>query len=192
LRIISRLPVILLLATVAPGQAIHGRGGITLPPPPAVEAVPVTDDYFGTKIQDNYRWLEDANSPETKAFIDDENAYTQRYMEQARIRPQIADDLDRAGACDDLEGAHRARERSVFREAAGRRGSGIDLRAPRLDGEGQAACRSGAVQPRSQYVSRTWRTCRATEHWWRTGARGRLGRNHGARIQCEDRKGDGG
>jgi prolyl oligopeptidase len=94
LQIISRLPVILLLVTVAPGQAIHGRGGITLPPPPAVEAVPVTDDYFGTKIVDNYRWLEDANSPETKAFIDDENAYTQRYMEQARIRPQIANDMD--------------------------------------------------------------------------------------------------
>ena len=79
---------------MASSQAIHGRGGITLPPPPAVEAVPVTDDYFGTKIQDNYRWLEDANSPETKAFIDDENAYTQRYMEQARIRPQITDDMD--------------------------------------------------------------------------------------------------
>jgi prolyl oligopeptidase len=79
---------------MASSQAIQGRGGITLPSPPAVEAVPVTDDYFGTKIQDNYRWLEDANSPETKTFIDDENAYTQRYMEQARIRPQIADDMD--------------------------------------------------------------------------------------------------
>jgi len=83
-----------LSGTMASGQAIHGRGGITLPPPPAVEAVPVTDDYFGTKIVDNYRWLEDANSPETKAFIDSENAYTQRYMEQARIRPQITDDMD--------------------------------------------------------------------------------------------------
>jgi hypothetical protein len=43
-------------------QTIHGRDGITLPPPPAVEAIPVTDDYFGTKITDNYRWLEDAKS----------------------------------------------------------------------------------------------------------------------------------
>ena len=83
-----------LSGTMVSSQAIHGRGGITLPPPPAVEAVPVTDDYFGTKILDNYRWLEDANGPETKAFIDAENAYTQRYMEQARIRPQITDDMD--------------------------------------------------------------------------------------------------
>ena len=55
---------------------------------------PVTDNYFGTKVVDNYRWLENAQSQETKDFIDAENAYTARYMEQARIHPQIADDLD--------------------------------------------------------------------------------------------------
>jgi prolyl oligopeptidase len=83
-----------LSGVVASSQAIHSRAGFTLPPPPDVEAIPVTDDYFGTKIQDNYRWLEDANSPETKTFVDSENAYTQRYMQQARIRPQINDDMD--------------------------------------------------------------------------------------------------
>jgi len=82
------------LAPIAAGQAIHGRGGITLPPPPDAKVAPVTDDYFGTKIVDNYRWLEDANRADTKAFIDAENAYTQRYMEQAKMRPQFADDLD--------------------------------------------------------------------------------------------------
>ena len=94
MRSFTYLSAILLLGTIASGQAIHGRGGITLPPPPDVQATPVTDNYFGTKIVDNYRWLEDANSAETKAFIDDENAYTQRYMEQARIRSQIANDMD--------------------------------------------------------------------------------------------------
>ncbi len=73
---------------------IHGRSGIVLPPPPAVDATPVTDNYFGTKVVDSYRWLEDAKSPETRAFIDAENAYTARYLKQARIRPQIVDDLD--------------------------------------------------------------------------------------------------
>jgi len=75
-------------------QTIHGRAGITLPAPPAVEAVPVADDYFGTKIPDSYRWLEDAKSPETRAFIDAQNAYTARYMKQAHIRSQLEDDLD--------------------------------------------------------------------------------------------------
>src|SRR5947209_17876284 len=75
-------------------QTIHGRDGITLPAPPAVEADPVTDDYFGTKITDSYRWLEDAKSAKTRAFIEAENAYTTRYLKQAKIHSQILDDLD--------------------------------------------------------------------------------------------------
>ena len=79
--------------TVA-AQTIHGRSGITLPPPPDAQAVPVSDDYFGTKVVDSYRWLEDAKSPETRAFIDAENAYTDRYLKQAPIRSQVTDDLE--------------------------------------------------------------------------------------------------
>lgn len=81
-------------SAVAVGQAIHGRDGIALPPPPEVNKVPVTDDYSGTKITDDYRWLEDARSPETREFIQEENAYTNRYMQQAKIRGEIQDDLD--------------------------------------------------------------------------------------------------
>ncbi|MEI9968166.1 MAG: hypothetical protein WDM87_05895 [Terracidiphilus sp.] len=94
MRNLSLVSAIFLLGTIASSQTIHSRGGFTLPSPPDVESVPVTDNYFGTKIVDNYRWLEDANSADTKAFIDAENAYTARYMEQARIHPQIANDMD--------------------------------------------------------------------------------------------------
>ena len=84
----------LLAAQTAQHQIIHGRGGITLPAPPAVETHPVTDDYFGTKIVDPYRWLEDAHSADTRDFIEAENAYTARYFKQARIRPDVVSDLD--------------------------------------------------------------------------------------------------
>ena len=88
------LAIWLAAGSSAVAQAIHGHEGIALPPPPAAEAIPVANDYFGTKILDSYRWLEDAKSPETQAFIDAQNAYTARYLKQARIRPQILDDLD--------------------------------------------------------------------------------------------------
>jgi prolyl oligopeptidase len=88
------IAVWLVVGICALAQTIHGRDGITLPPPPEVQAVPVADNYFGTRIVDSYRWLEDAKSPATRAFIDAENAYTARYLKQARIRPQVADDLD--------------------------------------------------------------------------------------------------
>ena len=77
-----------------PAKIIHGRGGITLPAPPAVESDPVTDNYFGTKIADSYRWLEDAKSTRTRQYIDEENAYTARYLKLDRDRAGIADDLD--------------------------------------------------------------------------------------------------
>jgi prolyl oligopeptidase len=93
-RILLCLAIMLSTGLSASAQIIHGRDGITLPPSPAVDIQPIVDNYFGTKITDNYRWLEDAKSPETRAFIDAENAYTARYMKQARIRQQIADDLD--------------------------------------------------------------------------------------------------
>ncbi len=93
---------------VAMAQSVHGREGITLPPPPAVEAVPVSDNYFGTKISDSYRWLEDGKSPETRAFIDAENAYTARYLTQARIRSQVVDDLT---ALEDVSSVRMPRER---------------------------------------------------------------------------------
>lgn len=107
------------------GQTIHGRSGIVLPPPPAVAVQPVVDDYFGTKITDNYRWLEDAHSPEIRAFIDAENAYTARYFAQARIRSQVVDDLQ---ALEDVSEAGEPIERA---------GSYFFLK--RLSGEQQAS-----------------------------------------------------
>jgi prolyl oligopeptidase len=73
---------------------IHGGDRITLPLPPPTDVVPVVDNYFGTKITDNYRWLEDAKSPETREFINQQMAYTDRYFKQAKVRPELVDKLD--------------------------------------------------------------------------------------------------
>lgn len=73
---------------------VHGRDGITLPPPPVAAVKPVTDDYFGTtKVVDDYRWLEDASSPETLKWIVAENAYTQKYLGQVKDLPRIRKEL---------------------------------------------------------------------------------------------------
>ncbi|MBI3885465.1 MAG: S9 family peptidase [Opitutae bacterium] len=43
---------------------------------PAAQKSDQTDDYFGTKIADPYRGLEDLDSPETRAWVQAENALT--------------------------------------------------------------------------------------------------------------------
>ena len=83
-----------LVSTQTSQTPIQGGDRIRLPLPPDVEKKAVVDNYFGTKITDDYRWLEDAKSPETRDFIDKQMAYTDRYLKQARIRPEFADNLD--------------------------------------------------------------------------------------------------
>ena len=47
---------------------------------PKTKKVEQTDDYHGTKVTDPYRWLEDDHSLETKAWVMQENATTEKYM----------------------------------------------------------------------------------------------------------------
>ncbi|HUO60397.1 MAG TPA: hypothetical protein VMU24_06990, partial [Candidatus Acidoferrales bacterium] len=51
------------------------------------------DDYHGTKVADPYRWLEDADSPETRAWVESENKLTFGYLEQIPARKLIKERL---------------------------------------------------------------------------------------------------
>jgi len=48
-----------------------------------------SDNYFGTKIADPYRWMEDLNSPELKQWIDAENATTFKYLDSLPVRDAL-------------------------------------------------------------------------------------------------------
>jgi prolyl oligopeptidase len=77
----------------AAAQSIHTGDGLPLGAAPAAATQPVTDKYFGVKVEDSYRWLEESKSPDTRAFIDAENAYTARYLKAAHVRSGAVDDL---------------------------------------------------------------------------------------------------
>ena len=50
------------------------------PEPPETQVRVVTDNLHGNVIEDPYRWLEDQEAPETRAWIDSQNAYTQALL----------------------------------------------------------------------------------------------------------------
>jgi len=47
------------------------------------------DDYFGVKVPDPYRWLEDENSAETKAWVEAENKITFAYLDKIAYREKL-------------------------------------------------------------------------------------------------------
>jgi prolyl oligopeptidase len=62
---------------------------------PATRRVPVADAYHGVAVTDDYRWLEDAASPEVEAWIAAQNAATRAYLDALPARAAIRDRLKR-------------------------------------------------------------------------------------------------
>jgi prolyl oligopeptidase len=56
---------------------------------PETRKVDQVDDYFGTKVADPYRWLEDDNSADTAAWVAAENKVTFAYLEKIAAREPI-------------------------------------------------------------------------------------------------------
>ena len=61
---------------------------------PDTKKVTQTDNYFGTKVSDPYRWLEDDKSDETAAWVTAENKITQDYLSKIPFREQVRKRLE--------------------------------------------------------------------------------------------------
>lgn len=60
---------------------------------PATKRTEQTDEYFGTKVQDPYRWLEDDMSEETKSWVKEQNKVTDAYLDRIPFRSNIKNRL---------------------------------------------------------------------------------------------------
>jgi len=61
---------------------------------PEAKKVDTVDTYFGTKVPDPYRWMENENSSELKEWINAENKITQNYLAQIPYRKKIESRLN--------------------------------------------------------------------------------------------------
>lgn len=82
---------------VACGVAVLAGDGALSPALryPHAKMVDQVDDYHGVKVADPYRWLEDTDSPDTRAWVEAENKLTFSYLEQIPYRQAIHDRLTR-------------------------------------------------------------------------------------------------
>src|SRR6266542_713321 len=84
------IAVILAFAAVPRAGTAQATGSLRYP---AAQKGDQVDVYFGTRVADPYRWLEDTDSPATKAWVDAENSLTFDYLsripERAAIRSRV-------------------------------------------------------------------------------------------------------
>src|ERR1044072_7736666 len=76
------LLTLLLISSTAPVQA-------QVPKPPPSRIDNVREVIHGVEITDPYRWLEEQDSPETRAWIDAQNKYTHSLLDELPSRPLI-------------------------------------------------------------------------------------------------------
>lgn len=60
---------------------------------PKTKTVNQVDEYFGVKVADPYRWLEDDNSAETAAWVEAENKVTQDYISKIPFRNALKEKM---------------------------------------------------------------------------------------------------
>src|ERR1700691_2034431 len=80
-----------LAASLISSSALAPADAQTAPIPtyPTPHTVQQVDDYFGTKVADPYRWMENLDAPEVKQWVDAENLLPRDYLDAVPGRDAI-------------------------------------------------------------------------------------------------------
>jgi len=98
--------------------------------PPVAPVKEVTDDYFGQKIVDPYRWMEDLKSKETAGWIKAQADYADAFLQKLPLRDEILKRLMEVASASTAVGGIRQRGNLFFytRRAPGESDSKIYVR----------------------------------------------------------------
>ena len=77
--------ILVVLAAFSAAALVHAQR-LRYPPTPKGDVV---DDYFGTKVADPYRWMEDLDSKAVAEWIAAQNAVTFRYLDSLPVRDAL-------------------------------------------------------------------------------------------------------
>jgi prolyl oligopeptidase len=87
-----------------------------LNPPPFSEQERVTEILHGVAITDAYRWLEDQDSPRTRAWIEEQTLYARNYLDSIPGRNHIRERIREFLAVETHDSLQKAGNRYFFRK----------------------------------------------------------------------------
>ena len=102
---------------------------------PTTEKKIVTDNYFGTDVDDPYRWLEDDRSAETEAWVKEQNKVTFNYLDQISYRDALKDELSEIWNYEKLSAPFKEGEYTYYYKNDGLQNQYVLYRKKGDDGE---------------------------------------------------------
>ena len=102
---------------------------------PQAAKVEHVDDYHGTPVSDPYRWLEDPDSEETKAWVEAENKVTFAYLEAIPARERIKERLTQLWDYEKYGVPFKKGERYFYFKNDGLQNQSVLYTLTNLDGE---------------------------------------------------------
>src|SRR5207249_6080636 len=85
-------------------------------PPPHSAVEPVTEIFHGVPVTDPYRWLEDQDSPRTRAWIEEQTRYARAYLDSIPGRERIRERIREFLAVETYDSLQKAGSRYFFRK----------------------------------------------------------------------------
>lgn len=102
---------------------------------PVTKKVEQVDDYFGTKVEDSYRWLEDEKSEDVANWVEEQNKITFSYLESIPYREKLRQRITEVYNYPRYSSPFRAGEYYFFYKNDGLQNQSVIYIQKGLDGE---------------------------------------------------------